>query len=57
MEPDEDNRQQLTELYLVKHPHLKDFVQSPTCALVHVSVKPYYVVRTFQNVMQLHVTS
>jgi heme iron utilization protein len=57
METDENNRQQLAQLYLAKHPHLKDFVQSPTCALVQVSVKTYYVVRTFQNVMELHVTS
>jgi len=57
MEPDENNRQELAQRYLAKHPHLKDFVQSPTCALVQVSVKTYYVVRTFQNVMELHVTS
>jgi nitroimidazol reductase NimA-like FMN-containing flavoprotein (pyridoxamine 5'-phosphate oxidase superfamily) len=57
MEPDENNRQQLAQRYLAKHPDLKDFVQSPTCALVQVSVKTYYVVRTFQNVMELHVTS
>ena len=56
MEPEENSRQQLSHLYLAKHPHLKDFVQSPTCALVQVSVKTYYVVRTFQNVMELHVT-
>ena len=57
MEPDENSRQQLAQRYLAKHPHLKDFVQSPTCALVQVSVKTYYVVRTFQNVMEFHVTS
>ena len=57
MEPDENIRQQLAQRYLAKHPHLKDFVQSPTCALVQVSVKTYYVVHTFQNVMELHVTS
>jgi nitroimidazol reductase NimA-like FMN-containing flavoprotein (pyridoxamine 5'-phosphate oxidase superfamily) len=56
IEPDENSRQQLTHLYLAKHPHLKDFIQSPTCALIQVSVKTYYVVRTFQNVMELHVT-
>src|SRR5512137_1583620 len=27
MEPDENNRQQFAQLYLAKHPHLKDFVQ------------------------------
>jgi nitroimidazol reductase NimA-like FMN-containing flavoprotein (pyridoxamine 5'-phosphate oxidase superfamily) len=56
-EPDEHRRKQLTQRYLAKHPRLKDFVQSPTCALVQVSVKTYYVVRTFQNVMKLNVAS
>ena len=56
IEVEENSRQQLVHLYLAKHPHLKDFVQSPTCALVQVTVKTYYVVRTFQNVMELHVT-
>jgi nitroimidazol reductase NimA-like FMN-containing flavoprotein (pyridoxamine 5'-phosphate oxidase superfamily) len=40
--------------YLVKHPHLEDFVCSPTCALVRISVKAYYLVKNFQNVMELH---
>ena len=40
--------------YLSKHPHLEDFVRAPTCALVRVSVKTYYAVRNFQNVMELH---
>jgi len=40
--------------YLVKHPHLEDFVCSPTCALVRISVKTYYLVKNFQNVMELH---
>ena len=40
--------------YLVKHPHLEDFVRSPTCALVGISVKTYYLVKNFQNVMELH---
>jgi len=57
IEVDEDRRQELIHLYLAKNPHLKDFVQSPTCALVRVSVKTYYVVRTFQNVMEIYVTS
>lgn len=57
IEVDENRRQQLAHLYLAKHPHLKEFVESPTCALVRVSVKTYYIVRTFQNVMELHVTA
>ena len=40
--------------YLAKHPHLEDFVRSPTCALVRVSVDSYYMVKNFQNVMELH---
>ena len=40
--------------YLVQHPHLEDFVRSPTCALVRISVKTYYLVKNFQNVMELH---
>jgi len=56
IEVEENIRPQLVSLYLAKHPHLADFIQSPTCALVQVTVKTYYVVRTFQNVMELHVT-
>lgn len=41
--------------YLAKHPYLEDFVRSPTCALVRVSVKSYYMVKNFQNVMELHI--
>ncbi len=40
--------------YLAKHPHLEDFVRSPTCALVRVVVDSYYMVKNFQNVTELH---
>ena len=40
--------------YLVKQPHLEDFVRSPTCALVRVVVDSYYMVKNFQNVTELH---
>ena len=43
--------------YLAKHPHLEDFVRSPTCALVQVAVGRYYMVKNFQNVMELHLES
>jgi heme iron utilization protein len=46
-------REKLLDLYLHKHPYLKDFVSSPTCALVRVDVDTYYAVSQFQNVMQL----
>lgn len=41
------------EIYLRKHPYLKDFVSSPSCALLTVSIEKYYVVSRFQNVQEL----
>jgi heme iron utilization protein len=53
VEPSERNR--LLSLYLSKHPYLKEFVSSPTCALLRVDVDSYIVVSQFQNVMELHI--
>jgi nitroimidazol reductase NimA-like FMN-containing flavoprotein (pyridoxamine 5'-phosphate oxidase superfamily) len=47
-------RQPILEQYLKKHPHLEDFVRSPSCALIRVSAKSYFIVQNFQNVMELH---
>jgi len=47
-------KEPILKRYLVKHPHLEEFVRSPTCALVRISVKTYYLVKNFQNVMELH---
>ena len=47
-------RDPLLKLYLSKHPHLKKFVTSPTCALLRVEVDTYDVVRRFQKVVNLH---
>lgn len=41
-------------LYLGKHPHLKEFVSSPSCALVEVAVSSLYLVSRFQNVTEFH---
>ena len=43
-------------LYLFKHPYLKEFVSSPTCALIKMKVETYYVVSRFQNVMVLQIS-
>ena len=51
----DDERNDLTQLYLAKHPYLREFVMSPTCALLKVSVDRYYMVTRFQNVVELHV--
>lgn len=48
-------RESLLDLYLAKHPHLKDFVHSPTCALCEIRVQTFFVVTRFQNVVEVHV--
>ena len=47
-------RDLILEKYLAKHPELKEFVLSPTCALMKVTVDTYYIVNLFQNVQELH---
>jgi len=51
----DSERDVILTTYLAKHPMLKDFVQSPSCALLQIRVETYYLVRRFQNVMELHV--
>lgn len=46
----------LAALFLVKHPHLEDFLRAPTCALIRIRVQCYYLVSRFQHVMELHLT-
>jgi len=48
-------REQILKQYLAKHPHLEDFVKSPSCALVQVTTRAYYMVKNFQTVMELHI--
>jgi hypothetical protein len=43
-------------VYLNKHPHLEDFVSSPSCALIQIRVEIYYVVTRFQNVVEIRLT-
>ena len=42
-------------LYIKKHPRLLDFTQSPSCALLKITVETYYIVRQFQQVDELHI--
>jgi nitroimidazol reductase NimA-like FMN-containing flavoprotein (pyridoxamine 5'-phosphate oxidase superfamily) len=48
-------RDAVLTIYLAKHPMLEEFVRSPSCALLQIRVETYYLVRRFQNVMELHV--
>jgi nitroimidazol reductase NimA-like FMN-containing flavoprotein (pyridoxamine 5'-phosphate oxidase superfamily) len=46
-------RDRLLSVYVAKHPGLRDFVTSPTCALVKVVIETYSTVTRFQNVVEL----
>ncbi len=48
-------KESFLEIYLEKHPHLKEFVSAPSCALLTVKAEKYYVVNRFQNVQELHI--
>jgi nitroimidazol reductase NimA-like FMN-containing flavoprotein (pyridoxamine 5'-phosphate oxidase superfamily) len=48
-------REKVLRIYLAKHPHLEDFVSSPSCALLKIRVERYYVATRFQNVIEVHV--
>ena len=52
----EPQRKSFLEIYIRKHPHLEEFVSSPSCALLTVRVDKYYVVSRFQNVQELHMS-
>ena len=51
----DSERQGILKLYLSKHPYLDDFAKSPSCALIRVTARSYYMVQNFQKVMELHV--
>ena len=48
-------REKASRLYLAKHPQLEEFVSSPSCALLRISVDRYYVASRFQKVIEVHV--
>jgi uncharacterized protein YhbP (UPF0306 family) len=49
------DRTEILNQYLGRHPHLEEFAKSPTCALVGIAAKSYYLVKNFQRVMELHI--
>lgn len=48
-------RQDILKLYLAKHPYLEEFAKSPSCAVIRVAARSYYLVQNFQNVMEFHI--
>ena len=53
-EIDKTENDSFITLYLDKHPYLESFIKSPTCSWIRVDIASYYLVRRFQNVMELH---
>ena len=45
------------DAYVLKHPHLEEFVNSPTCAFLRMKVEAYVVVNGLQNVMVIQMGS
>ena len=43
-------KERLSHAYLSKHPYLKTFVTSPSCAFIKVNVDQYVLVEKFQKV-------
>ena len=41
-------------LYKEKHSHLKDFIKSPTCAVLCLEAETLHIVDRFQHVVELH---
>lgn len=54
LEVSRENREQVLQKYLAKHPHLREFAQSKETAAVQVRVDTYYLVSRFQQVVELH---
>lgn len=52
----DSQKKQFQNIYLLKHPHLKEFISSTSCALLILEVQKYYVVSRFQNVQELHMS-
>lgn len=55
VEIDGHQREEASKRYLAKHPHLEEFVSSPSCALLKIVVDRYYVASRFQKVIEIHV--
>ena len=47
-------KNRLIHLYKEKHSHLKDFIKSPTCAVLCLEAETLHIVDRFQHVVELH---
>ncbi len=53
VEVEAGERNEALNLYLSRHPNLKTFVQSPSCALCKIRVETYFFVTRFQSVVEV----
>jgi heme iron utilization protein len=51
------SREDLSALYLQKHPHLKEFLQAESTSMVRIRVERYFMVRKFQDVYAYEIDS
>jgi len=47
-------KNRLIQLYTDKHSHLKDFILSPTCAILCLTAETLHIVDRFQHVIEYH---
>ena len=52
-EPQGEERDQALAIFTQRHPHLRDFVRSPSCALFAIQVETYRFVNRFQQVVEV----
>ena len=52
-----EEKEKLSGLYLARHPHLKEFLLDPDCALMVLEVERYIMVTRFQQVMEMDVST
>jgi len=52
-EIDKHEHPHILQNYIRKHPFLEDFVRSPSCAMIRITVDRYVMVRNFQNVTEM----
>ena len=48
----DENQQEYSELYLLRHPYLDKFLHSPSTSFFKISVSHYLLVSQFQNVLE-----
>ncbi|MGA1844325.1 MAG: pyridoxamine 5'-phosphate oxidase family protein [bacterium] len=54
-EAEGEERERLSGLYLERHPHLREFLRDPDCALMALEVERYILVTRFQQVMEMDI--